>query len=491
MATLTILDHGSARKIPFRAEDEPLLDAILTANGITVPHICGGRGACGKCAVRVTGALSEPDEAERRLGKRLSCRTHLLGDAVLELSDASAAMQIETGDASIPGCDSYQSGELGVACDIGTTTVVLGLYDLRSGKWLAAASARNPQAAIAADVIGRISAALSGKAGTLRELIETQIKDLTDRCLRTAGAEREKIKKTVLTGNTTMLYLLTGRSPETLSKAPFAADYLFDCDACVADITAYLPPCVSAFVGADITCAVEASGMTERKETSLLADVGTNGELVLYKDGVLYVTSTAAGPAFEGAGISAGCEAIPGAIDTVRLVNGIPSCTTIGNREPVGICGSGIIDALAAFLDSGRIDDGGLLLDDCRLTDAIGLTQGDVRQMQLAKAALAAGIEVLLRTAGCTCDEIGTFYVAGGFGKHLNARSAVRIGLFPAELERKMKVLGNAALGGAARLLTDETARARLGAIRASAVPVSLGGDKLFSDLYMENMFFR
>lgn len=490
MAILTILDHGSARKIPFRAEDKPLLDLILTENGITVPHFCGGRGVCGKCAVNVTGALSAPDEAEQRLGKRLACRTRLLGDAVLDLSDRDTAMQIETNETDIPGSDSFLPGDLGVACDIGTTTVALGLYDLRSGRQLAVSSARNPQTAVAADVIGRISAALSGRADMLRELIEKAIRDLTDECLRATGAGCSQIKKTVLTGNTAMLYLLTGRSPKTLSRAPFEADCLFDCDARVAGTAAYLPPCISAFVGADITCAAEAMGMTEKDEISLLCDVGTNGEIALYKEGVLYVASTAAGPAFEGAGISSGCEAVPGAIDSVRFENGAVSWTTIGGEAPLGICGSGIIDASAVFLDAGIIDETGLLVGDSRLSPDVEVTQKDIRQIQLAKAAIAAGIAALTAVAECRWEDIDKFFVAGGFGKHLCAESAVRIGLFPAELKGKMQAVGNAAFLGAARALTDEAARARLGAIRKIAVPVSLGGSKLFNDLYIRNMNF-
>ena len=491
MATLTVIDRRGTSAIPFRAEDAPLLDALLLQNGFALPHPCGGRGECGKCAVNISGAVSEPDDAERRAGKRLSCRTRLLGDATLDLCGSDTAMRIETDSEAIPGDDRFGKDDLGLSCDIGTTTVVLGLYELRSGSQVALASARNPQTAVSADVIGRIAAALDGKAGLLQSLITEEIQKLTDTCLATVGAARSQIKKQVVTGNTAMLYLLTGRSPESLAHAPFRADFLFGCDAPALDSDAYLPPCIAAFVGADITTAVAASGMTEKNEISLLADIGTNGELALFKDGTLYVTSTAAGPAFEGAGISSGSEAVSGAIDAVWLENGVVRYTTIGGAAPRGICGSGIIDAVAALLDGGRIDETGLLEEDFAFSDSVGITQKDIRQVQLAKAAVAAGITCLMDAAGCRTEDIAAFYIAGGFGKHLNVRSAARIGLFPPALAEHVRVLGNAAFRGAARALTSEDTRARFETIRKIAVPVALGGDKLFSDLYLQNMYFH
>ena len=245
-----------------------------------------------------------------------------------------------------------------------------------------------------------------------------------------------------------------------------------------------------AFVGADITCAVLSAGMCNTTETALLCDIGTNGEIALWKNGTLYVTSTAAGPVFEGAGISCGCQSIEGAIESVSL--GMPLIVkTIGNTKPIGICGSGIIDAVACFLENETIDETGAMEDDSvSLCEGISITREDIRNVQLAKAAIAAGIRTLLEVTETTTSEISTFYLAGGFGKHLNLDSAVRIGLFPAGLKAKVKVLGNAALQGAAAMLTDESLKTKEASVSKTAKHVSLGGDATFNKSYIEEMFF-
>ena len=242
----------------------------------------------------------------------------------------------------------------------------------------------------------------------------------------------EALDALVLTGNTTMLYLLTGRNPEPLSHAPFVADCLFDMESRVLERNAYLPPCMNAFVGADISCAVLAAGQCDKDAVSLLVDIGTNGEIALWKDGTLYVASTAAGPAFEGAGISCGCASLRGAIDRVWLQDGQLRAHTIGEQRAVGICGSGLIDAVAMLLEKGEIDETGATESErLELRDGIALLPKDIRAVQLAKAAIAAGIETLMQSAGVGPEHIETLYIAGGFGSHLDVRSAAAIGLFP------------------------------------------------------------
>jgi uncharacterized 2Fe-2S/4Fe-4S cluster protein (DUF4445 family) len=247
---------------------------------------------------------------------------------------------------------------------------------------------------------------------------------------------------------------------------------------------------MNAFVGADITCAVLASKMCG-KETALLCDVGTNGEIALWKGGVLYVTSTAAGPAFEGAGISCGCSSIPGAIDRVWLENGELQIHTIGDAPAVGVCGSGLIDAVAQLLEAEWMDETGALDDDeVALAPGVVLLQKDIRAMQLAKAAIAAGIQTLLEVSDTTCDQIETLYIAGGFGSHLSIESAVKIGLIPVELENKVQVIGNAALAGAAQLLLDSRKLEELRTIAARSKHWNLGGNPKFNENYMNAMLF-
>jgi len=299
------------------------------------------------------------------------------------------------------------------------------------------------------------------------------------------------VKTLAVTGNTTMLYLLTGRNPETLSHAPFAADCLYDETTDLNGRQAYLPPCLHAFVGADITCAVLASGMCQKDEISLLCDVGTNGEIALWKDGVLYVSSTAAGPAFEGAGITCGCGSIPGAIDRVTVKNGALEAGTIRNQPAVGLCGSGLVDAVASLLELEWLDETGAMDDDeVTLAGNVVLTQADVRAVQLAKAAIAAGIECLMKTAGVTPDEVQQVYLAGGFGSHLNLKNAARIGLLPETLIDRTSVLGNAALDGTVMTLLQGESQPELRRIATCAKHVDLGGNPLFNEQYVENMFF-
>ena len=489
MAVLTIIRDGKSQKFTFTPP--MLLDKALEQAGFSIPRPCGGRGVCGKCAVALEGAVSDPNEAEQKAGTRLSCQAMILGDARVILADSRKTEQIEISGIDTPIDLAPMEGRLGAAVDIGTTTLALKLYDLQSGKLLGEAAMLNPQTSVAADVMGRISAAMDGQLEKMQQQIVGAIGNLITSACSSAGRPETEVDKLVLTGNTTMLYLLTGRDPECLSHAPFQADTLFGNWNTVLGKDTYLPACMNAFVGADITCAVLASGMTASSDTSLLCDIGTNGEIALWKDGKLFVTSTAAGPAFEGAGISCGCGSITGAIDKVWVEDGAVLAHTIGEAPATGICGSGLIDAIAAFLSIEEIDETGATeSDDLPLRDGIALQPRDVRAVQLAKAAIAAGIQTLMESAGTNCDDIATLYIAGGFGSHLDVSSAAAIGLIPAELASKVKVIGNASLSGSVRLLLDQNSLAEAESIAKKSSHVNLGGNPRFNENYMEQMFF-
>lgn len=489
MPVLTV--HQGFQVTQLRAEAGTPVSRILQEGGILVPQPCGGRGVCGKCVALMEGQLSEPTPEERRAGARLICQAVLLGDASITIPQQLPMDQIETGAGrSVKPADPLGSG-LGAAVDIGTTTLALRLFDLDTGKCLGVSSMANPQIAVAADVIGRIGAAMDGRLEALRSMITAAIETLIAQSAAQAGVLPEQVKTLAVTGNTTMLYLLTGRNPETLSHAPFVADCLYDETTDMNGRRAYLPPCLHAFVGADITCAVLASGMCQKDEVSLLCDVGTNGEIALWKDGVLYVSSTAAGPAFEGAGITCGCGSIPGAIDRVTVKDGALEAGTIRNQPAVGLCGSGLVDAVAALLELEWLDETGAMDDDeVTLAGNVVLTQADVRAVQLAKAAIAAGIECLMKTAGVTPDEVQQVYLAGGFGSHLNLQNAARIGLLPETLIERTSVLGNAALDGTVMTLLQGESQTELRRIATCAKHVDLGGNPLFNEQYVENMFF-
>lgn len=487
MHTLTIWQDGACRKVNF--EEPTLVQTLLTQAGCPVDQPCGGRGSCGKCAVTIKGCVSAPNAAEKSAGTRLSCQAVMEGDGEVWLPDT------QKNDIQLSGKESWQAASgkgYGAAVDIGTTTLALKLYDLSQGKCLSSVAAMNPQRGIAADVMGRIGAALAGQGELLRRQISDAIEELLTKACHQAGLAPEAVGKLVVTGNTTMLYLLTGRSPEPLSHAPFLADCLFDMDTTLWDCPVYLPPCMNAFVGADITCAVLASGMTRQPDTALLCDIGTNGELALWKEGHLFVTSTAAGPAFEGAGISCGCGSIPGAIDRVWVEDGAVKAHTLQERTAVGVCGSGLIDAVAAFLQRSDIDETGACEEDSLpLRDGIALLPKDVRAVQLAKAAIAAGIQTLLDSAGVSMGEVSRLYIAGGFGSHLNVDSAAAIGLIPPELASRVEIIGNAALSGAAAMLMDSRYQEDGRKIAALSSHVNLGGNPKFNENYIEHMLFE
>lgn len=465
---------------------------------------CGGRGRCGKCRVIARGELSEPSEEEKRClseeelarGLRLACCTRALGDCEISTTAAAKAHVLADGDGLEPVHPLFS--RYGAAVDIGTTTLAACLYGA-DGSLLARAGCMNPQAPWGADVISRISAALEGQGPALAQSVRGGINGLLAEMAAQAGISVHQLDGLVITGNTAMLYLLTETDPECLSHAPFAATDLFgrrfagrnlglDCP----DATVYLPPCFAAFVGADTSTALLASGITRQPGIRLLADIGTNGEIALWDSGRLLCCSTAAGPAFEGAGLSMGMPGRDGAVDRVRLQNGALQAHVLGDSEPVGICGSGVVDALACLLETGQLDETGLLDPaPAVICDPVSLTQKDVRAIQLAKSAVAAGMETLVQTAHRSFEQLEELAVAGGFGSYLDVESAGRIGLLPAQLTDRVRVLGNAALRGAAMLLLDQSLAGLCEELTRQAEVVDLSCDPVFMQAYTDCMFFE
>ena len=472
MSKLTVIKNGIAREVNFIGN--PLLSEVLEGAGYSVPHPCGGRGVCAKCKVLID------DTPE------LSCRYRLTDgeDLTVEIPDYEEMKQIELSGNGSVSFDDPMPGAVGTAIDIGTTTVAMRTYNLVTGELINETGFINPQTSVAADVIGRIEDALNGRG----ELLQGQICNAIEDALEENEIDPDAM---VITGNTTMLYLLAGMNPESLSHAPFEADCLFDAKMNFGPTVAYFPPCMHAFVGADISTAVLASGMCESDDAALLCDIGTNGEVALWKDGKLYVSSTAAGPAFEGAGISCGCSSIPGAIDKVGLSDGKLIVHTIDDAPAVGLCGSGLIDAIAVFLDMEMIEETGASdEDELVLAEGVAITPKDISQVQLAKSAIAAGIATMLKETGTAYGDIKKVYIAGGFGAHLNVKSAIRIGLLPEEFEDRISVIGNAALTGACQLLGDMEKIDAIRRIASTSSHVNLGGNPMFNNLYMENMLF-
>jgi uncharacterized 2Fe-2S/4Fe-4S cluster protein (DUF4445 family) len=469
---------------------------------------CAGKGRCGKCKIIATGELSEICENERKAlseqeisdNIRLACQTFALGkcEVFTDLQKIDSH-QIVTHSA-ITDFDIAPSFEkFGVAIDVGTTTIAANLFD-QKGNLLACASDLNPQGRFGADVISRIETSLGGRSKELADAICQGIDKLILSLCADAKIDSLDVESIVITGNTAMLYLLTNSSPITLSKAPFIADKYFGESFLAKEFpfttldentNIYLPPCIAAFVGADTVCAILATDMLNKNEHSLLVDIGTNGEMALFDGQKISVCSTAAGPAFEGVGISMGMRGAPGAIDKVSIANGKMFCHVIDNRVPIGICGSGLIDAAACLLDLELLDETGYLEDEEVVLDAkVTLTQQDIRMLQLAKSAIYSGICTLMRSCAVEFKSIDTMYIAGGFGNYLNMQNAARVGLIPKELLDRIKVIGNAALAGASMILLNDDIKVAAQNIAQMASTVELSSNPVFSELYMDNMMF-
>lgn len=479
--------------------------------------------------MRAYGELSPLTEKEKTLltesellhGVRLACHTLILGACRIEKpSDAPHAPIITSGGATASALNPTFK-RLGLSVDIGTTTLAARLV-LPSGKILSERGAENPQAVFGADVVSRLEAAEYGKAAELTDLIKKALDRLIVELCADAGRASRDIDGAVITGNTAMLCFLTGTPTESLSRAPFTLPERFGkaltahalgLTALNPDTEIYIPPCISAFVGADAVCAILAaeSRLDEKHGSSfgfrgifkkaapsgegtdgfLLADLGTNGEIVLKTRKGLYACSTAAGPAFEGVGISAGMSASDGAIDKVTLINGKLHVHVIGGGTPKGLCGSGLIDAAAALLDEGELDESGTLSDESvTVSFPVALTAEDIRALQVAKSAVNAGICTLFNEASANVREISAFFTAGGLGNYLNTSNAARIGLFPTALAPKAEAIGNAALSGSAMLLLNGSLTSRAREISEDTVHIELSSSEYFSERFISGMRF-
>ena len=499
--TVTLTYMGNELRV---SHGSLLSDAV----GMELP--CGAHGRCGKCKIVAHGELSPVTEDERahlteeELGRgvRLACRTQILGDAVaapLPTGNAMTEAEILTdGTAALDAKEPILS-RYGVALDIGTTTLAARLYD-RDGRLLSEAGAKNPQIRFGADVISRVEAALAGRSAALAEAIRGGIDRLLLRLAGAAGITPREIDTIVATGNSAMLSLLTETDPTPFSRAPFMLERRFGerisaetvgISVLSPDATIVLPPVISAFVGADTVCAILASGLPSETGTELLLDVGTNGEMALSSKGRLYVASTAAGPAFEGVGISMGMNAAAGAIDRVTVDGGALSVRVIGGGIPTGICGSGLVDAVASLVTLGRIDETGYMEEDpAVLSGQVSLTGKDIRMVQLAKSAISAGVRTLLHTAGNSVADVSLVVVAGGFGCYLDFGNAEAVGLFPKGLGRSARAVGNAALDGAAMLLLSHSEWENAKRIADRAELVDLATSAVFMEHYIEDMGF-
>jgi len=515
MVELTVYDK---EKKSYKVVPGGTLLEELRKLGYRTEAPCGGSGKCGKCRAKVNGAFSAKTEQERNLpeGWRLLCSTKIEGNAEVYL-DAEEKVQVETeriGEKYL--CN--REGGFGVAVDIGTTTVVTYLINLSNGECLAVCGDRNKQYSFGADVISRIDySGIPKNAERLHRIICDQIESMIIDMKEKTNTTDDRIKMVVIAGNNTMELLFAGISPEPLAEYPFISPDLFGHDIPspfhrINPQRVFLIDSIQSFVGGDITAAILASQVHKDEHMSLLLDIGTNGEMVLGNQKEMVCCAAAAGPAFEGADITCGMPGLDGAIDSVTLdQEGKLHFSTIGDKKPIGICGSGLIDLLAVLVSNGTVDETGrllppdeapkemtLLLEETEkgvimnLTDTgIYMTSEDIRKLQLAKAAIRAGIETLIAETGIKVSDIQRFYLAGGFGCHINPESAAKIGLFPTELLNKVKMIGNGAAEGAFRVTCSSEQEKELTEIISKCQYIDLSTNSIWRDQYIENMIFE
>jgi len=558
MVRVLFKPHGRSIQVE---EGTSVLQAARLA-GVVIESPCNGEGTCGKCKVRLdnrspmnvagNGTPHLPKRKEGDLGLVLACRTEIRGNLIVEVpippleesmrilsfgkgfdvppdgfirkifSDGEDRTRVYAGEEIVAAEEGNTADRnYGAVVDIGTTTLVASLVDINTGSEIASASSLNPQSRHAQDVLSRIKFASTadGRRYLQAELVRA-INGLIADAAGRSGVRGENVYEVVFSGNTCMLHLAVGADPAPLGRYPYtprirggghvkASDLGLEIAGCG---LVYLPPIISAYVGADITSGILASRLRERKGVTLFVDIGTNGEMVMGCDGKLLATSTAAGPAFEGMNITFGMRASTGAIERFEVDrDGDISLQTIGGAEAAGICGSGLLDIVGELVAHGVINRNGTFAGPdaeraptslrerivtregkraFRITKKVFLTQKDIRQVQLAKGAIRSGIEFLLRHAGVAASDVDGVLIAGSFGYHLRPKSLLNTGIIPPEFDGKVDFLGNTSLSGGRAFLINKGLRERM-AIEVKGVKVvELANDEGFEKTFARALAF-
>lgn len=512
--------------------DGEMLNELMRRANFVLAEPCGGNGICGKCRVKIEGDAPDISEAERqflseeeiRAGIRLACQTKARkGMVVSRAEPLPGGMKIIS-----EGADSFRDMEradkgasYSIAIDIGTTTLVAYLVSRESGAVIAVSSAVNPQAVFGADVISRISYASERDDGL--GVLQNRVVDAVNRLIfnlqRRAAVAEEEITEAVVSANTTMEHIFAGVSPKSIGKSPFAPRYR-ELPAMRAEqinlaltsgTTVRFLPNISGFVGGDITAGIIYTALARSERLSLLIDIGTNNEMVLGCKDFMLCCSAAAGPALEGAKISQGMCATEGAIDHVMMENGELCISTIDNAPAAGICGSGLVDAITLLLGEGVIDKSGKFEKKLAVENAllgrldmsqkrfllaenskgrVFITQKDIREVQLAKSAIATGIEIMLEEAGKKLEDVEMVFLAGAFGNYLNIENAAKIGILPKLPPEKIKSVGNSSGLGAIEVICTPGCWGEAKNVADRAEHIELATHKEFPLKFVKNLSF-
>lgn len=509
MPIVTFLPWGKRLAVP---AGTTVLEAERLG-GILQDAPCGGSGKCGKCKIWINGR------------EALACRTPVDEDMTVTVSAGPGKAEIlAEGIKGRITLRPVQEGRYHAGVDIGTTTVVAYLLDGVSGEIADTCSMLNPQFPYGADVISRIQAAVSGGLQQLTEAIREGVWSLLQKLCQRRGISAEALGTVAVVANPAMQQIFFGVSPENLARPPFIPYFN---ETKVLPLAEYFPvqspgkllaaPVIAGYVGADTVGCILASGMYREERMTLLVDIGTNGEMALGNRRGMAACSTAAGPALEGGRISCGMRGCEGAIDHLWMENGQQKYSVIGSagdrgtkqkHEAVngaellakGLCGSGLIDAVALLLEQGVLNRRGRIQKSYRgegkfreyeLAEGIFLTQDDIREVQMAKGAVAAGIALLAEHMGISVKEIERVVLCGAFGSFMNPANACRIGLLPKELLSKIEIGGNAAGMGGMQMALDRESFFLTNEIVRRTEPLELAALSNFQRVYAANMLFE
>jgi uncharacterized 2Fe-2S/4Fe-4S cluster protein (DUF4445 family) len=490
-------------------DEGTLISDAAKAAGVKIKLPCNGNGRCGRCNV-VTVRPQITDQCN--MFRVLACQTHIDGDMTIEIqtddNDIIASndhRKIKIDDLT-PIVTSKKKNNYGLAVDIGTTTVAVSIADMNKGIDLYSAAGYNAQGARGDDVLARIEYAHDGGTDELRKLVIGTINDLID-SFEGDQYTNDDIVAVYISGNTTMTHLFLGIDPSPIREPPYEPVIK------VAEITGkesglhvnkdarvICMPSPAAYVGGDVTSDIINAGMDTNDSLSIMIDVGTNGEVALGNKDMMLVCSSSAGPAFEGGKMTSGMMARPGAIDSFKIKDDKFHFTVIAGSDPKGICGSGLIDILAQLFIHGYVDKKGKFTGKAKtrtvdgrklltITDGVYISEDDVRNAILTKAAIYSASASLIKGLGVSMNDIQNVYIAGGFGNFINTESAIAIGMLPDIPRERFVYLGNASLAGAKHALLSSSVRSRISDVFERMTYVDLSSDPTFSDEYMSALF--
>ncbi len=449
----------------FFAEKGETLSRILIEHNKEAEHPCGSRGVCGKCTVLVDGK------------EELSCRYRIEKDIQVVIPSKSEILS-ETGTEET----GKQTENMCFVLDIGTTTLALSLISADDGKTIRTVTRTNPQRIFGADVIARIDYCTKNGTEKLQKILLDKINEMTE------SFSLQKPIKMYASGNMTMLHILFGINPQKMGVSPYTPEFLSGKEKKFPELknvsTVLSLPGISAFIGADLVAGLLYVTPPSEGKYNFLIDLGTNAEIILYSENRILCTSAAAGPCFEGAGISCGMSATDGAICSY----GKGRIRTISDALPQGICGTGLVDIIAEIISDGTTDNSGFMeCEELEIAENICINQNDIRQFQLAKSAVFSAIDSLMKNAGISYDCIEKVYISGGFSAEMNISNAVKVGLIPKEFEMICESINNSSLLGAVKYASEKY---DLSYLTEKAEYIDLSEDEYFSDLFIKNMTF-